>query len=74
MEPPPGAMGPQPQRTRPRTGRAAQGPKRAQSVEQKSPTVQGSNDSSIAMPKPVEIPQGQDPRVGFGVAPGPGGR
>ncbi len=52
---------PAPPRRRPAVRRPAQRPRTA-------PAGQPQANSSIAMPKPVEMPQGQDPRSGWGPA------
>jgi hypothetical protein len=46
----------------------AQSVKRAQPRERTAGGVESTHGSSIAMPKPVEIPQSQDPRFGWGAA------
>ena len=59
---------PQSRQARPRAAasRPARGPQAQEGVSQEQ---QGdSRPSSIAMPKPVAIPQGQDPRSGWGAA------
>jgi hypothetical protein len=45
-----------------------QGARQAQPREQNVSGAESPGSSSIAMPKPVEIPQGQDPRYGWGAA------
>ncbi|HMK35474.1 MAG TPA: hypothetical protein VK463_10430 [Desulfomonilaceae bacterium] len=52
-------------RARPASARSG-GTKAAQSRGQAG--TQGTQEGNIAMPKPVEIPQGQDPRHGWGAA------
>jgi hypothetical protein len=51
-------------------------PRRIRAREKTSSGAASGNASSVAMPRPVEIPQGQDPRSGWGPAvnrmPGPG--
>jgi len=66
---PQGTVQPAPRRLKPKPAAPrAQTVKRAQPREQTTGGVESTGGSSIAMPKPVEIPQGQDPRYGWGAA------
>jgi hypothetical protein len=43
-------------------------PKRSGLAAPQAPATTGSNTGEIAMPKPEQIPQGSDPRLGWGAA------
>jgi hypothetical protein len=62
VQPAPRRLKAKPATTKPQTV------KRAQPREQTTSGVESTGGSSIAMPKPVEIPQSQDPRYGWGAA------
>lgn len=64
MEGQPGVRPP----VRPARPSGATKPRRLKANEQTAGTTAPTGDSSVAMPRPVEIPQGQDPRSGWSPA------
>jgi hypothetical protein len=65
VAPSPPPQRPRPKRAAARPPAAKQAPARGEDAPRTKPTGGG---SSIAMPKPMDIPQGQDPRAGWGAA------